>query len=300
MTKKRKKNYYRSYPKKSKHGELTAGMKGFLVSCNNQEYQALQVGYQLLNKYTDLLYPLPDASEPVKNENEDLEESLSREIEEIKKQRHRFNRVETGVRNTIFIKCEDEEIDVTKVMFAILKGIEENDHTKVSPVIKMYPVHATCNAYIDNIKKAFSSLIENLEEETTYYFVLKIKNNDSIKRDEIIVHLGEVVSDTRKKWVPDFLNAHLTIFISVVNKICCISLMRDFGKYRKYNLEEYLSAINKPREEEKSSSNNDDQQTSKADVKPKQTGDDSNRPANIPGPSEIQDTGNSAECKIGA
>ena len=53
--KKRKKAYYVNSSKRSCH-HLDAGMKGFLLTCNNTEKRAVQEAYNILNEYADLLY----------------------------------------------------------------------------------------------------------------------------------------------------------------------------------------------------------------------------------------------------
>ncbi|XP_074594199.1 THUMP domain-containing protein 1 [Brevipalpus obovatus] len=241
-----KKNYYQNYRKKSRNCELSSGLKGFILSCNNQEFHAIRTAYSLLNKYADKLYPSADQVMSPDNDA-DLEESLNKEIETIKKEQHRFNRVGTNCRNMLFIKCQ-ESIDPSSIMMELLKSIEETGQENIQPVIKMMPVQATCNAYTDDIKKKLLTLIEPLEDKDfTYYIMVRIRNNDSVKKEEIVVHLVDLVTTSKKKWTADFNEAKLTISIEVVNTVCCISLLQDFNHYRKYNLEEFISWVQKKR-----------------------------------------------------
>ena len=56
---KRKKSYYvQSSNKKGVSGlhALEPGMKGFLITCNNREREAVREGYNLLNEYADQMY----------------------------------------------------------------------------------------------------------------------------------------------------------------------------------------------------------------------------------------------------
>ena len=56
---KRKKSYYvQSYNKKgaSRLHALEPGMRGFLITCNNREREAVREAYNLLNEYADQLY----------------------------------------------------------------------------------------------------------------------------------------------------------------------------------------------------------------------------------------------------
>ena len=53
---KRKKNYYVQRAHKRGRYVLEPGLKGFLITCNNREKEAVAEAYRLLNEYADLLY----------------------------------------------------------------------------------------------------------------------------------------------------------------------------------------------------------------------------------------------------
>ena len=56
-TKKRKKWMYKKGSKKGKWSHaLDAGMKGFLITCNNRERDAVREAYNLFNDYSDILF----------------------------------------------------------------------------------------------------------------------------------------------------------------------------------------------------------------------------------------------------
>lgn len=56
--KKRKKSYYIkcAHKKPKRENDLSEDMKGFLVTCNNNEKQAVREMYNILNEYADKLY----------------------------------------------------------------------------------------------------------------------------------------------------------------------------------------------------------------------------------------------------
>ena len=56
---KRKKSYYVQCSHKKGASRLQAlepGMRGFLITCNNREKEAVREAYNLLNEYADQLY----------------------------------------------------------------------------------------------------------------------------------------------------------------------------------------------------------------------------------------------------
>ena len=54
--KRKSKARYTQSNNKRKCFRLDAGMKGFLITCNNNEKRAVQDGYKLLNEYADMMY----------------------------------------------------------------------------------------------------------------------------------------------------------------------------------------------------------------------------------------------------
>ena len=57
-SRKRKKGYYikASQGKRVCHGHhLEPGMKGFLITCNNREKEAVREAYNILNEYADVI-----------------------------------------------------------------------------------------------------------------------------------------------------------------------------------------------------------------------------------------------------
>ena len=55
--KKRKKQFYIQTAKRGKWSRrLDANMKGFLITCNNRERDAVREAYNLFNEYADKLY----------------------------------------------------------------------------------------------------------------------------------------------------------------------------------------------------------------------------------------------------
>lgn len=55
---KRSRTYYKKcmYKKRKKWNSIDVGMRGFLVTCNRNESQAVKEMYNLLNEYADVLY----------------------------------------------------------------------------------------------------------------------------------------------------------------------------------------------------------------------------------------------------
>ncbi len=84
--KSKSKQWYRQNAKKSKKSSvLSSDLKGFLISCNFREKEAIREAYVLLNEYGDKLYgsevvvPQNDVDEDI-----DIDEELENEKEALK------------------------------------------------------------------------------------------------------------------------------------------------------------------------------------------------------------------------
>ena len=134
---KAKRQQYFNAVKKSKKYErglvLKEGMSGFLITCNNREREAVREGYNILNEYADRLYGLEKLKNEEGNEADDTDEvdidaALDKEkaalqaAREQKPSERRFQQVESGANNCIFIKTTVES-PTRLVDEVILSGI---------------------------------------------------------------------------------------------------------------------------------------------------------------------------------
>ncbi|XP_060535529.1 THUMP domain-containing protein 1 homolog isoform X2 [Cylas formicarius] len=95
-----------------KRAALDVNLKGFLCSCNNREKDCIKESYNILNKYADILYPpeTPSAEDPVKESN--IEDDLQKELTELRQKKKgdmRFQVLDSGAKNFLFIKTTVED-----------------------------------------------------------------------------------------------------------------------------------------------------------------------------------------------
>ena len=72
-------------------------------------------------------------------------------------------------------------------------------------------------------------------EPTTYAIVIKIRNNTKMERDEMIKSVAELVDVKHKV---DLTDPEYCIVIEVLNHVCGLSVVKDYNKFKKYNLEQ--------------------------------------------------------------
>lgn len=228
-----KSKYKMFYHKKA---NIDINLKGFLCSCNNREKECIREAYNLLNKYAELLYSnVENNSKPLNNEELSIEDELKMEISGLKSEK-RFQQVESGAKNVLFIKTTLEN----PVEFAhkIVADIKSNGTHQARFLIRLVPIEVTCKAYVKDISTAFKPLAQKYFKDTptTYSIVYNHRNNNNIKRIELVQAVGVIVTETNSENKVDLKNANVSIVIEVIKGIALIGVVPDFIKYKKYNL----------------------------------------------------------------
>lgn len=242
-------NWYKS-PKKQ---TLEVGIRGFLATCNYREKDCVRECYNILNHYADQLYGPSNAvkeaskeDKPEEPDETDIADDLQKEIDAAKAASKpgtgcRFNSIDTGAKNCIFIKTTLP--DPVELHMKIIKDIAETKVKKTRYLLRFTPIQVVCQANVDEIIKASGALFDKyfLKEGKTFAIVFNRRLNNDIKRDEIIKILADLVFDKNVKNKVDLKNAELAVIIEIIKGKCCLSVVEDYFKYRKYNLFELAS-----------------------------------------------------------
>ncbi|XP_065830360.1 THUMP domain-containing protein 1-like [Oscarella lobularis] len=250
---KRKKGYRGNDKKKSRpRQELTVGARGFLVTTNDHQKEAIGEIYDLLNEYVDVLHETEDASS---------DETLEKEIESLKnKGKRRFRAVFSGARNVTFFYCNDD-VDPTEIAHRILTDAKTTGQSKSRYCLRLLPVQLVCHPELDDLKRKVPNLLEpqfhaaDQSASRKFAVVYKARNNDEVKRDDIIKTVAHLVTQptsesTTYQHVVDLKNPDLVIVVEIVKNLCLMSVVKDYYTLKKYNLHEAAAA---GREESKAS-----------------------------------------------
>lgn len=295
------KNYYANQNKPKNY--LEPGIRGFLATCGFAEKGCIRECYNLLNEYAD--QKLSDnnsgaaieseetqskalnddgnraVAEPPKNDNDeeekDISDLLEDEIKTIATKRidhNRFQQVETKIGNCMFIKTTIPNPNELGVR--LMRDIAETQQRKTRFLQRLWPVDTVCKANIEDIKNACGKLFDKMflnTEPTTFSIVVNKRHNNSIDRMAIIKELAELVEFKSSAHKVDLKNPKITIAIEVIKGLCCISLLPDYYKLKKYNIHE----LTQPKEEEKpaSAGNETKDQKSTSETKVDEDGDNS-------------------------
>lgn len=228
-------------------------MQGILITCNMNERKCTAEAFNLLNEYADKLYG-PEKFEDSNGgssededaeEEEDVDAALKKEVAQLQaagsKQERRFNALESGANNVIFIKTHNLESD--KLVHHILSDLHTTKKKKSRVILRMLPVTGTCKAFQEDMLKYLTTFLEpwfKTPNCATYQIAFKARNSSHNKRDEIIKSVAGLVGKLNPKNKVDLTNPELTIIVEVIKAVCCISVVKDYTLYRKYNVQEVV------------------------------------------------------------
>ncbi|KAJ8968418.1 hypothetical protein NQ317_002173 [Molorchus minor] len=207
--KKYKHKFYNTKPRKV----LDVNLKGFLCSCNNREKDCIRESYNILNKYADILYPVkpmvPDT------EGVDVQDELENELTNLKAEvkAKRFQVVESGAKNILFISTTLN--DPLKLAEAIVCDIEKTKTQQTRFLLRLVPIEITCKAYIHDIVNAFKPLVDKYfkEEPKTFSIIYNHRNNNNLKKDEVIKKVADIVFEARWDHKVNLKEAKVSIVI---------------------------------------------------------------------------------------
>ncbi|XP_041640279.1 THUMP domain-containing protein 1 [Cheilinus undulatus] len=251
--KRSKKRYGGGQPNKRFKGfSLDVGMEGILITCNMNERKCTAEAFNLLNEYADKLYG-PEkfqeddesSSKEEDTEEEDVSEALKKEVAQLQasgtKKERRFQAFESGANNVIFIRTLNLESD--KLVHHILSDLHTTKKKKSRVILRMLPVTGTCKAFQEDMVKYLTSYLEpwfKTPNCATYQIAFKARNSSHNKRDDIIKSIAGLVGKLNPKNKVDLTNPELTIIVEVIRAVCCISVVKDYMLYRKYNVQEVV------------------------------------------------------------
>lgn len=166
------KEFYVKQAHKGARNFLEAGQKGFLVTCNFKERDAIRECYQLLNeynkKYQEDTEDLQKPDEDVDDIASQLETQIVKTKLESKERAHKFQSIDTGVQNCIFIKSSVD--DVLKLGTDIIRDLAETKIKKTKVTLRLLPIEIVCKAKMEDIVNAAGLLFDKHFLKVIYLF----------------------------------------------------------------------------------------------------------------------------------
>ncbi|XP_008059392.1 THUMP domain-containing protein 1 [Carlito syrichta] len=237
--------------------QLEPGLQGILITCNMNERKCVEEAYSLLNEYGDDMYgpeKFTDKDQQLsgsEGEDDDAEAALKREVGEIKASTEmklrRFQSVESGANNVVFIRTLG--IEPEKLVHHILQDMYKTKKKKTRVILRMLPISGTCKAFLEDMKKYAETFLEpwfKAPNKGTFQIVYKSRNNSHMNREEVIKELAGIVGSLNSENKVDLTNPQYTVVVEIIKAVCCLSVVKDYMLFRKYNLQEVVKSAKDP------------------------------------------------------
>ncbi|NXC15885.1 THUM1 protein, partial [Corythaeola cristata] len=226
-----------------------------LITCNMNERKCVGEAYSLLGEYGDLLYgpeQFSDHEERLsgserEEDEDDVEAALKKEVGQIRasteQKLRRFQSVESGANNVVFIRTRG--IEPENLVHHILKDMHATKKKKTRVILRMLPISGTCKAFMEDMKKYTETFFEpwfKAPNKSTFQIVYKARNNSHMSREEVIKELAGIVGSLNPENKVDLNNPQYTIVVEIIKNVCCLSVVKDYVLFRKYNLQEVVKS----------------------------------------------------------
>ncbi|XP_004604329.2 THUMP domain-containing protein 1 [Sorex araneus] len=241
--------------KRARRGEgggrrrLEPGLQGILITCNMNERKCVEEAYSLLNEYGDDMYgpeQFTDTDQQPsekEGEDDDVEAALKKEVGDIKAstemRRRRFQSVYSGANNIVFIRTLG--IEPEKLVHHILQDIYTTKKKKTRVILRMLPISGTCKAFLEDLKEYAATFLEpwfKAPNNGTFQIVYKSRYNSHMKRDLVIKELAGIICSLNSENQVDLTDPEYTVVVEIIKSVCCLSVLKDYMLFRKYNLQE--------------------------------------------------------------
>lgn len=162
-----------------------------------------------------------------------IEDEIKNEVESLKRTKKKFNSRKINIDAMLFIETDvgNPSVFVT----ALLRHIEKHPRP-IRFIQRIIPIQRTCSAEIAAICSSVTQLIDGLSN-FSFGIVYKQRNSDKTTRDEVISAVASGVSAACANTSVDLGNPEIAIIIEVFKNMCGISLVRDFYKLKKLNVQ---------------------------------------------------------------
>lgn len=255
-----KKGKWNHFKKSSRNARIEIGYRGFLATCNFREKDCRRETFNILTTYADQLYGTANendgdtASKPddIDETERDISTDLQNEIDAInssnKKKSNRFQHVDTDIANLVFVRTTTLRNPV-ELGAHIVSDVATTRKSISRFLLRFIPIEIVCKATLEDIKSAAGKLFDvhflNCPPKT-FSIVVNRRYNNSIQRDDIIQELASLVAFKNVQHKVDLKNAECSVIVEILKGICCLSVLPNYLKWKKYNISELVLAKTTP------------------------------------------------------
>lgn len=244
----------------SNSNTVQIGQHGFFVTyCSSKESFVRNEIYNLFNRFADQLFgpEFSDEKDSTPADLNDLDAALESETKQLKssnRKLRRFQIVKSGTKHSLFVTTTLSLTSINQLIEAIFNTSIESKEQHSRYIERLLPTSFICKAYEDDLRKLiikkefleqiFSLVDQKETAENTIWFDVQAKksNNTQVKSshlEEIIINdlISRKSDDLNgKAFKRDYKKPFIHILIHVIRSVVLISIVRNYERYKKYNL----------------------------------------------------------------
>ncbi|KAI5842508.1 hypothetical protein DFP73DRAFT_479854, partial [Morchella snyderi] len=223
---------------------IDPGIQGIFATCERgREPKCVGELYGLFEKCAKELYGLDPPTEGAENveeeEDEDIEAAIQREISGLKekgdKSKKLFLNVKLDLDCVVFFRTKEPCVP-TEIVHALLSGKVQSQSMWTH---RLTPISRTGKATPEVLEEIAREVLkphfhEEGQEVVKYAIRPTSRNHNVMSRDDIIKKVADIVGPKHKV---DLKNYDVLILVDIYKNICGMSVVRDFEKLGKYNLQ---------------------------------------------------------------
>lgn len=182
----------------------------------------------------------------------------------------RFRSIETDTECFLFISVSPP-FDPYRLVYTILTEVERSGEPRTRFVQRLTPVTTTCAANATDLTSLASTILpqffsSNEEEAKTFKIDPRIRSHSKLKRNDVIQIIasqiptaeGEEGGERKRIHNANLGNPDLWIVAEVVKNSAAISVLNDYERYKKMNLQSVAQAANERKAQEHGDGEKDD------------------------------------------
>ncbi|CAI2174354.1 11863_t:CDS:2 [Funneliformis geosporum] len=244
---------------KNSKAVLEPNISGIFISCvKTKEPLCIRECYDLFDEYADKIYKSTDENPSVDeggSDKDDVETSIAKEIAQMKQphKSRRFASIQTGANCVVFIKT-NPPVNPVQLVHSILTDLYNTGQKKTRFTMRLVPIAQTCYANMNDINRMAEEILKprfyalkDDQQKIRYAVIPNIRHNHNVDRMELITMIAKLVGDQH---IVNLDDPELVIIVDVFKSICGMSILEDYNKLKKYNIEKIFEELNEKKDEE--------------------------------------------------
>ncbi|TDL16547.1 hypothetical protein BD410DRAFT_617007 [Rickenella mellea] len=250
MAENRRKRHSNGPSKWARHGQNVHGPGIWATCVKGKEKQTVGELYDLFDSLAEKLWPVARGGvddDEIPSDEEDVEKAFAKEIAIIKQPRKekRFANCQTDTPCAIYISCKPP-VDPVLLIQTHVQNVEKTGVTRTRSTHRLIPIADTCDVNAQDITSLCKRVVvPSFETEEThvlrYKIDLRIRNHNTLTREDIILTIAKCIPAHHKV---DLVDPEMFILVEVFKSVCGMSVVRDYHRYKKFNVIEIAQSRN--------------------------------------------------------